>query len=224
VAKKDKSAIVSGAGFLASFWLAFERAVKEHGGTEEDLHRLGTEDGRETIRQMAELAVAVGKPAEEEEDELQRLTVTVNYIPPLEAGEDPEEFDLLQAMIAEGNYDWVNSDITSEHFPIEGEGQVEVELHLIHLNRVATGDEVLTELDKRNLRPATIEDLLALGAIHPDLQRDFPIVAVGSVWRRPDGHRYVPCLCGHWDGRRDLGLDWIGFRWDGDCRFLAVGK
>lgn len=217
----EKSELVRGAGFAAALWIAFAAAVREAGGSNEDIHRLGTEEGKDTLRKMARVAVLRGeceitalvKPGASGSQPAVPTThqVTVDY------GKTLEE------MIAAGRYDTRNNDITAERFPFQGTGQVEVELHLVHLGRDASTDTVLAELDRRNLRPATIEELLALGAKYPNLQKQFPFVALGSVWQHPGGRRGVACL-GHWDAGRGLALDWFGLDWNGGCRFLAVSK
>jgi len=131
--------------------------------------------------------------------------------------------ETLEEMIAAGRYDTRNNNISAEHFPVQGTGKVDVELHLVHLGRDASTDAVLAELDRRGLRPARIEELLALGAKHPNLQKEFPIVALGSVWRGWFGLRSVAYLEG-WRGGRRLGLGWGGPGWGGRCRFAAVSK
>ena len=126
-------------------------------------------------------------------------------------------------MIATGKYDWVHSDITHEHFSITGKGAVELELKLIHLEKSMSTDNVLKELDRRGYRLATLPELLAFGAKFPEKQREFPIVALGSVWTISGGDRYVSCLYEGGSGR-GLNLDWCDDGWDGFCRFLAVRK
>jgi hypothetical protein len=82
---------------------------------------------------------------------------------------------------------------------------------------------VLKEFEARGLRAATLPELLAFGATYPEKQREFPIVALRSVWQNRDGLRCVPCL--DRDGsKRMLGLRWLGRRWLDDCRFAAVRK
>lgn len=131
----------------------------------------------------------------------------------------------LEQMIAVGHYDKVSSNITPERFPIRGEGKVERKLVLVHLNKVATTDEALAELDRRSLRPAWIEELLALGAARPDLQRQIPIVEIGSSFMDSDGGQCVAHLS-RWGTERRLFLS----RNDAHCpaheccRFLAVRK
>lgn len=128
----------------------------------------------------------------------------------------------LEEMIAAGNYDWKNSDITPEHFPILGKGKVELKPHLIHFNRVIDSDDVLKSPEMIGKRPGKIEELLAFGKTYPEMQRKFPVVALGSV-AGLDGHRRVACLD---EGRseRELYLNWRVDGWDESCRFLAFDE
>ena len=79
------------------------------------------------------------------------------------------------------------------------------------------------ELDKVGLRPAMPMEILALGAKHPDLQRQFLIAGLGQNWRGPYGSRGVVCL--HSDDRgRSLSLTWLESDWGEVWRFAAVPK
>ena len=131
----------------------------------------------------------------------------------------------LAELIALGHYDWVNPDITSEHFPLESDGTDGGEPVVVHLDRNATTDEVLAELDRRGLKPARIEHLLRYGANHPEEQRQYPIVCLGSSWLHPCGLRHFPSL-DEAGGLRELSLLWLdpGNQWYDDCRFLALRK
>ena len=128
----------------------------------------------------------------------------------------------LDEMKKAGNYDWMNDDITAERFPIKGEGIKELVPELIHFNRSISSDNALADLDKMGLRPATIEELLALGETFPEMQRKFPIIALGSVGE-VSGRRSVPCL-DEGGSERGLYLRWFGYDWYAGCRFLAVRK
>ncbi len=129
-------------------------------------------------------------------------------------------------MIRAGNYGYVN-DFLRDNDPVEGKiagsGTVSVRLELVHFNRVISASDALFEIKKRGLVPAGIEHLLALGVNHPNLQKEFPIVALGSVWQGPGGRRYVACLL-RWSDEHKLTLDWYDFDWRERCRFLVVGK
>jgi hypothetical protein len=129
----------------------------------------------------------------------------------------------LTDRIARGRYDWVNSDITEEHFPTSVPADYDVEYKLFHFNHTISSDDAIKEMEKEGFRPGTLVELLALGETNPELQKQFPIVALGSTWQSPRGHRYVPCL--YWGGSgRGLGLRWFGIDWVDVCRFLAVRK
>lgn len=129
-------------------------------------------------------------------------------------------------MILAGKYNHVN-DFLRDNDPVEGaidgSGAVEVTLELVHLNRVISTKDAISEIKKRGFLLAKIEHLLALGAKHPEFQKEFPIVALGSVWQDQDGDRDVPCL---WRGfgERDLRLVWIGDGWYKYHRFLVLRK
>lgn len=120
---------------------------------------------------------------------------------------------------------YVNPDITDEHFKAVRHGKAEVEICLEHLNREAPTTDVLAHLDAKGLRPADLWELLALAKKYPNLQTEFPIVGLGSLWRRPGGGAYVPYASWGADGRR-LYLFWDGpaDRWGEFCRFVAVRK
>lgn len=135
----------------------------------------------------------------------------------------------LKVMIKAGQYNWVNDDITHKQFPHDtSQGTEEVAIEVVHFNRYIEIRAVVTELEAMGMRPATIEELLALGAKFPDLQWEYPIVALGSVWAAPSGIDYVPHLYKD-DSGRGLGLySWWrgawGLVWDDDYRFMAVCK
>lgn len=128
----------------------------------------------------------------------------------------------LVQMIEAGKYDWVNSDITPERFPDIGPDG-EYELVLVHFNRVVSTEAAIAEMLKCGLTPAFIGMLLAFGEKYPEIQRQFPIVALSSVCVHSVGPRYSPYLSQ--DGRkRDLSLSWLDIDWSEGCRFLAFRK
>lgn len=130
-------------------------------------------------------------------------------------------------MVAEGKYDWVHEDITQEHFPVSSKyGARKVGVVVLYLDdNNLTTDEVKEKLDRRGLEPASIVELLAFGAVNPELQREFCVVALGSSWQSP--RSYVlrfPCLDVDGDERRSLTWCRANRDWDGYYCFLAVRK
>jgi len=164
-----------------------------------------TQNGESLARVLREALMPDGKPASN------TYPLSVDYGRSVEKG------------VKAGRYDWANSDITSRNFPTERKGTAEVVVELIHFNRNISTDEALRELDKAGMRPAELHELLAFGKKYPEVQREFPIVALGSVWQYRDGFRVVPFLYRDGSGR-DLGLDWVVGGWSGICRFAAVRK
>lgn len=128
----------------------------------------------------------------------------------------------LELMIASGRYDWVNPDITSEHFPVKGTGTIRLETQLINFVRPTSSEFAIGELDKMGLRPAILEELLAFGAKYPEEQLMHTIIALGSVGK-VYGYRHVACLGRH-DRKRYLYLNRFDLDWYDFCLFLAVRK
>ena len=146
---------------------------------------------------------------------IERYTVTVNY-----AGNKT-----IKKLLKEGKYDWVNSGITDKNFPTDKTGTEEDEIHLVHLDKrlFGNGDLVIEELDKLGYKPADLAQLLALGIKHPDLQKQFPIVALGQYWLDSDSDRCVVYLHRH-SGDRGAYLHRLEYWWDDSWRFAVVRK
>ena len=167
--------------FLSSFGTAFQvfKAITDEvliaGGSDDDLRRVLSDEG--LARKIAKVIMGGD----------QCFKVIVDYD------------QTLKQMICAGQYDWIDNDIVSNHFPVTGTGQKETEITLFHFNRVISSDNAIVEMAKAGYRPALVEELLTLGAAYKELQKKFPIVALGSVWQAPGGSRGVPSL--HWDGR-----------------------
>jgi len=132
----------------------------------------------------------------------------------------------LEQVIAEGNYNWENNNIIAKNFPVSAEmigKKTEISAKLFHFNCIIGSVDVISEMDKVSYRPAALMELLILGILFPELQRQFPIVALGSVWHHQDGDCYVPFLYAS-GSRRELGLLWFDLVWDVRFRFLGVRK
>ncbi|HOX21370.1 MAG TPA: hypothetical protein PKZ02_00100 [Candidatus Paceibacterota bacterium] len=129
----------------------------------------------------------------------------------------------LDQMIESGNYDWVDSDISKKHFPIKDQGTAELNMELVHYNKFMSSDDVIKDLDSRNLRPAILPELLAFGASYPDKQREFLIVALVSIWQDSHGFRHVAFLCSVGSKPR-LALGVWDSGWHDNACFLVVRK
>lgn len=129
----------------------------------------------------------------------------------------------VESAVRLGQYDKVDGEITTKNFPTERTGETDVMVELIHFNVVSSND-VLEKLDEMFYRPAELRELLAFGRKYPDVQREFPIVALGSVLRRWLRRSLVSCLLGS-SSSRILCLDWYGvMNWGKLSRFAAVRK
>lgn len=204
----SKSAVVSAMGVVLSVVQGIMKETQKAGGGDEDFYRLSKPEGEDALRQIAQILVCLGRKVQEV------CPLIVDYV------------RSLKDVITAGRYDFVNENITEENFPAHGHEQdkKEASFKLFHFNCDIESEEAIAEMDKQGFRPASLRELVSFGEVNPDLQRQFPIVALFSVWVRPiSGIRCVPGLWSNSD-RRLLRLDYFGSRWNSSYRFLAVRK
>jgi hypothetical protein len=114
-------------------------------------------------------------------------------------------------MISAGKYDTVAKEVTSDHFPVKGQRKVNVRLVVLSAAHGELSiDGVLAGFDRLGYRAATFEELLTLGAQHPELQRKFNIVEFGTLWRNDaSGVRVAAYLRGTERGVRALDIYFV---------------
>ncbi len=129
----------------------------------------------------------------------------------------------LQQMISDGDYFSASPDITEEDFPKPKElsGKVNIIAKIFHFNQEMTDKSVKDEMKKEGFCPAHPFELFALGEVQPELQRQFPIVALGLVFCDVDGGRSAVYLSSSGGGKRKAYLYYSTFPWDNLCRFLG---
>jgi len=143
----------------------------------------------------------------------------------------------FERRIAENKFAWVDPRITKENFPISGKGKIKRKFRLLRFGRTTT-DNALAGTSLKKCRPATIAELLAFAAAYPDLQCQFPIVALGSDCRTGScSYVSYPFLTAWSTEKRRLELEETtdnftreyrvreGIRehnWGSECRFLVV--
>jgi hypothetical protein len=129
----------------------------------------------------------------------------------------------LAEMIKEGKYNWHDPAVSRSHFPVKGKGKISLNLELLNYGKFMKTDNIFRDMDSCGLRPATIFELLALGATYPEKQLEFPIIALGSVWPNACGDGCVGCLRRDVEGR-GLYLSLYHGPWRSHYRFAAVRK
>ena len=114
----------------------------------------------------------------------------------------------LAFMIRVCNFNWVDSDITEEHFPKErSDGKANLHFELVSYKKPMSSEAVLADFSTRKLRFATLLEGLHFVEKNPQEKRNAPIVILGSVWQLGNGIRRVPYLDGD-SGGRGLDLGW----------------
>jgi len=221
---KKKSEFLSALGVMWEIWKSLTDEILSLGGDDEAIRLIETDD--DLRLQIAELVMAKARGIKDAAKQIVSPYLTSVHDLVIDFSRD------LGQMIAAGKYDWINSDITAEHFPLNGAGKRKVRVELLHFNQYfKNGDEAIAKLKEVNdwlvqqganyrYRFACIEELLALGAVRPDLQRQFPIAALGSIWRRAGDRNFA--YLRRDDARRYLSLSCLEDDFGGGWRFAVV--
>lgn len=128
--------------------------------------------------------------------------------------------------IARGCYDWKDSNITEEKFPVTVDQVGEFEWKLFHFdpNQIVSFDEVIKLMRTEGFEPGAIGHILTFGEKYPEKQQEYSIIALGSTVE--NGSFWI--IPGLWSdgGRRKLGLKWNSDGWWGTMywHFLGVRR
>ncbi len=147
-------------------------------------------------------------------EKLSRIPLIVNY----DKG--------IKRAIAEGEYRLINRDINVEDFPVRapetaGNGKVERFARLFNFNEEKKSREVIKLMRKDGFYPAIPLELLALGAIYPELQKEKTIIGLGDPICGNGAYRRVLSLDSITNFRR-LNLSFFNYVWNPDDYFLGI--
>jgi len=136
----------------------------------------------------------------------------------------------VEEMVKAGKYNWLDNNVI-DRYPIpKGKlGQLEnISTELIHLNRLIYYEDAIKEIEKEGYRGATAHETMVFGEKNLELQEEFPIFSLESVWQI-EAYRAVLGLSCDYPSRSLFNYDLNGaFSIGGDfpaiCRFLVVRK
>lgn len=136
----------------------------------------------------------------------------------------------LGRAIEVANYDYVDPHITPKNFPVMRHSSKMCWVELLRFGTDMTTSSVIKDMHKRGYEPARIEHLvgLDLDTNGRELQyAQFPVIALGSVWRDERGKQLVPCLHSYVSGSTvyDKALSLRSYReysWKWTYQFIAV--
>lgn len=127
----------------------------------------------------------------------------------------------VEEAVARGRYDFTYGEINSYNFSHKPKGYALIRQRLFCFGEILVTPEVLVRIRSAGYRPSTLHELLAIGEQHPDEQRKYPIVGLGSVWLTEKGFHGVGCIDGY-VRRRRLDPAWLEGWWRPEHRFAAV--
>ena len=173
-------------------------AVRRHGGNRDDLRCLLTDES--LANRIAKIIVSWSHSV---------FDVVMNYA------------SLSSDLIAVGRHNVVDEEIRHRNFPLVGRGVKTIRVRLYSFSKVISGPAVLGYFKARNIRAAKSEELFAFTAQHPEMEKAYPLVALGNPWRVEDDTVRVTCAM-EVDGVRRLETILLEHKFDPIYRFLGV--
>ena len=116
----------------------------------------------------------------------------------------------FEELIRLGNYSKIDNKIIKENFVFPELTKNKVNLEIMDYNKPTTLKEMQEErqkLESQGFRGANIYEILTFGMQHPEVQREFPILAMGSNTERVMGYKGILSLQ-QTNGERHLGIVW----------------
>ncbi len=127
-------------------------------------------------------------------------------------------------MVEAGKYDEVSEGASAREYPIvptSGVSEVGIRLFCFFREYLTT-QQVVRRMKQRGYRPATVPELLALGAAYPELQLGGDIVELGTLDITDEEDLGILVLGKTDNFGRELSHDAWDSEWDSSSRFAAV--
>ncbi len=131
----------------------------------------------------------------------------------------------LEQMIAEGKYEYrINDDIKTKNFPLPVKligKKIDGIYKIYFFNESISSEDSIRRIAEDGYLPATLPELLKFGEINPEMQRQFPIFALGSNFQYGNSKYEIPVLTTY-DFKRRLNLYERPLSWSNTFGFLVV--
>ena len=115
--------------------------------------------------------------------------------------------------------EWINAPYTKPKLPLE----TIILSYNKDTNTRVSSDKIVVDMDKLNLRPATLEEMIVLGIVKPEFNKRSGTYLVGLTKYALGGGSHVPVLYWRGDGRQ-LGRNRWANEWPDWNRFVCVRK
>lgn len=126
-------------------------------------------------------------------------------------------------MVVAGRYSFVRPSINHvSHLFHQRSEPIRRIVHLICAEKFVSSEQALLIIRNYSLLPASLEEILAFGSSFPWVQKEFPIVELGTVHEHGRGGRRYVVVLGLNNGQRCLDTGHYDGRWGPRCRFMAI--
>lgn len=210
MSKKSIFRLVGGAAVIVTMIILFVVVVSKVRQPEDNSFMV-TVDYTKTVKEMV---IAGNYDWENNKREYEHIVSSTieEMVPPYRYGCGYEDTisGMLEKMGREDKRYCESKDVISKDSPVTRQSG-KVEGQLVYFSYPVSSDEVIEEMDKKGFRPAEFQELLAFGVQHPEEQKKYYIIALGSLFIDP------------WNN--NLSVFELGGRVDpGSARYLSYGR
>lgn len=128
-----------------------------------------------------------------------------------------------EQLIVEGNYNFVHESVSSRNFPQKNiliRENVMLMIRLFLFQNETSSLEAEMIIKSNGCQSANLDTLILFGNKYPNMQRNFLLTALGSVWFETD-YRYCPILKSI-NGQRQIDLMWFDGGWLAKTVFIGI--
>ena len=214
MSESKEALLINSPGIERFVWQKLVKGVIDNNGLPEDLHVLTQHVGVTLVDNFTKQVAAAGS--------LLRSTYIV-----------PVDYELLHwQQINTAKFDFVARyhgnlirQYPNRHLFPSPQGQIKQPITLFSFGGDIDKEteSVIASMDRFGLRPTLSSETLAFARSFPEVQRQFRLVGLGSMWTDLQCDPCAMCLC-EVSGRRGVRLYPWYRRWNKDYRFLTVPK
>ena len=100
----------------------------------------------------------------------------------------------IEELVLLGKYDSVGVGLTTKNFPTKRTGKAKMKVEFVPFDRSTFSLGAIEKIDKMGYRTLEVCELLTLGAKYPDIQREFPILALSPIFEDGNSLPFIVCL------------------------------
>ncbi|MDX1535598.1 MAG: hypothetical protein R3346_02465 [Candidatus Spechtbacterales bacterium] len=128
----------------------------------------------------------------------------------------------IEDLLERGSWYNVDSRINSDNFSGKDEKIEGLEFSVLRFREMIDAESVLADMELQGLEPGTLEELLLVEVQAPDFERQWPVVALGSVFHDKERDIDLVPVAYYTENGRGIRLTNKDSAFGDEYRFLAI--